>query len=214
MTEKQTILRAIDVSTGSTLILQFALIITEGDAVLGSRSHVLSMEPGTDVAAAITNLNDNLARLTVPFPSMLAGLGLSEQEQVVSYPPVRASDVKLIEAKADDLWTEDVLAEARKQRDVIDSVGALQGAEAAADAAVVLPKWKFWAQLDLEGGVRQFREAIAAMTDTKQRAIINAQLDHESELRRDNTILRGLLVVAGFDDIDAFWSAAQELQAT
>jgi hypothetical protein len=156
-------------------------------------AHEVHMWPGDDVESILANNSADIVRQ--------------------GFPAVSAEDVADIKVIADRLWTDDLIAARHEEQARLAEEYAAREATRAADAARFLPKWKFWAQLDIANKVKPFRETIAAMPDDKQRAIVNAQLDHEAEVRSDNAMIRLLLEELGID-VDAFWADAHQLKAT
>jgi hypothetical protein len=135
---KMTGVRAFEpMEDGAFVAIVAQVILDEGGGIAGSRSHRLTFSPEMDIDDRIGQFNAQSERgITVPFPSMLAGLGLPGGDSRIVYPPLRDVDVEAIRAKAAELWTPAVVAaaqEAQRKRDA--EAKAEQDREAKAAAA-------------------------------------------------------------------------------
>jgi hypothetical protein len=138
--EKRTILRAKDFENNNgNVTVRLALVVIEGGAVLGSRTHTQTIGPEHDVDTVLDGVTNNLAALDVRFPEMLKGLGLDESDQTVSYPPVSKEDRATISAAVQAARTPEVMArfeeEQRLVRERIEREAAEREAEAARQQA-------------------------------------------------------------------------------
>lgn len=85
---KITKIRDIVVQPDGALFVKIGLLVMEGSAVLGSRTHSLRIEPGADVDAAIGEVNDHLSS-----GILFNNPNGPENTDSVTYPPVSPEDI-------------------------------------------------------------------------------------------------------------------------
>lgn len=133
---KRTILHSIENMGAGNFAAVIRLLVMEGSAVLGSRTHRLTVSPEMDVGERIADLEQHFSGIEIPFPSELKGLGLVEEPQAVTYPLLDAKSESAIRAAADEYRTPEVMtALAARLESEAKAANDARAAEASAKAA-------------------------------------------------------------------------------
>lgn len=114
--EKHTRIRDVVPQDDGALLVHIAQMVVEGDAVLGSRTHLLRIEPGDDIEQKVADVNAHFAAgLNLASPAML-GQGAGVSQTKVTYPALEAKDIDRVHAKAAEVWTSEVHAAWKAKR--------------------------------------------------------------------------------------------------
>lgn len=121
MTEitKHTRLANISEQPDGSLIVQFALTVEEGGAVLGSRTHTMRIEPGQGVEDKIAEVTDHLSGgIHLMSPSMLGSVTMAGKisETAVKYPAPSPDVIAIVRRKADEAWTPEIAGAWQQRR--------------------------------------------------------------------------------------------------
>lgn len=126
-----------------------------------------------------------------------------------------SGETEMIRVFARSLWTPEVVAAYREGEMARIAQEEAQRQAAEAQAKRHLPKWKFWATLDLAGKSNAVRTAVDGISDAQRRAVVKARLEHTETYDRDDPLFADpeLLAALGMTtaDVDALWAQANAL---
>lgn len=164
---KSSRVRDIQVEPDGALIVFCSLMVMEGDAILGSRTHAHRIEPGADIDQSAVDLEGHFTETGLAFvnPKML-NLGSKTAETVVNYPAIPSEDFDRIKAKASEVWTPEVLAAAQAKREAL---------QAANDALEVARQERLKGRTEAQAQADEAAEA-QAKRDDEVKALVNAAL--------------------------------------
>lgn len=179
---------------GHLLVMIDKLTYTDG-VLTGRAGHQIDLWPGDDL--------DQIFALN------------SADLMTQGFPAISPEDIADIGVIAGRLWTEEIVAAHLERKAQLQAEAAARDAAAAAEAARKLPKWKFWAVLDIAGKAQLLRDAVAQIADPLQRAIVSARLEHTEIYDRDDPLFADEQLMAAIgvsaEDIDALWAQAVAL---
>lgn len=137
---KETRLREVLVNDDASISVRFGLLIKEGDAVLGSRTHEARFWPGDDLLAGLAAISSHLSETGMA----LATDGVVSTDAIV-YPEISQSDIARVTDVSRQAWTEELIAEHRSRQAAVAEREAAEAAaaEAAQQAAEEAEQKKF-----------------------------------------------------------------------
>lgn len=177
--------------------------LTYDDTVSASEPAAMSfhrtiLEPDSDVEATLAANKADMERQGFPWNQASEAL-----------------DREIIAFNVEKVWTPEVKAAHAEMRAAERKRQEEANAKMAAAAARKLPKWKFWAALDLAGKADAVRAAVNAISDPARRVIVRARLEHTDTYDLDDPLFSDPEIMAELgmtkEDVDAIVATSMQL---